>query len=208
MAPNVSQFRLDADSSHTAPPTTLSAFHISAIAPTDLWRKLPSLDVHNVPTYTTDVKFGQFRRARVTVSAEWKRLYDQGGLIFLMPAKGDALPRWVKTGIEFHDERPNLSTVAAKEGADWSLVPLTNTSVTLEIEREIKDGVLGPSLWIYFYEGEKRTAVREITWVWDGSVADDDVVKVGAYSARPTEDPSDRKGTLKVDFTELTIETA
>lgn len=123
-----------------------------------------------------------------------------------MPAKGRALPRWVKTGIEFHDERPNLSTVAAREAADWSLVPLTNTSVTVEIERENVDGVLGSSLWVYLYEGGKRTGVREVTWVWDGLVKDEDVVQVGVYTARPTADPKDKDGVLKAHFNDLTIE--
>lgn len=206
MTPALSEFRLIEDSVGNITPDSLSTFSLKTTAPTDLWRKPPSLDVSNAPTYTAGVKLGEFRRARVTVSAQWTRQYDQGGLVLLLPSKDKAPPRWVKTGIEFYNDRTNLSTVAADRAADWSLVPLRASNVVVEIEREEKAGVLGPGLWVYFYDEGKRHAVREITWVFDGSVADEEEVRVGAYVARPTADKNDEDGLLVVEFQDLVIE--
>ena len=125
-------------------------------------------------------------------------------------------PKWLKAGIEFADERANLSTVAATEWADWSLLPLATShsgdgktetkssgstlcECTLEIERERVDpnGFTGlgsrSSLWVYLItktsEGkEERTAVREVTWGFADAQEGDEETKlqIGVYTARPT----------------------
>lgn len=54
---------------------------------TDFWRKpgRPSVNATNAPTLVTKVDQKTFKSARVTVSADWSRLYDQAGLILLWP---------------------------------------------------------------------------------------------------------------------------
>ena len=68
---------------------------------------------------------------------EAERLYDQAGLIVLwaenkrstiLESSKVEKRKWLKAGIEFADERANLSTVAATEWADWSLLPLTTSA--------------------------------------------------------------------------------
>ncbi|TDL26133.1 hypothetical protein BD410DRAFT_784174 [Rickenella mellea] len=176
---------------------------LSAKAPTDYWRKPPSLDVDSAPKSLQTIPAKSFTRARVTVSASWTRLYDQGGLFILFPQSAEGKQFWLKTGIEFYNNQPNLSTVAAREWADWSLLPLSSNSITVEIERENKDGMgKGPSLWIYLVEGNKRTAVREVTWAFE---KDDDDIQVGVYAARPTVE-GDAEDALEVSFEDFVLE--
>ena len=56
-----------------------------------------------------------------------------------------------------------VSTVAAENGADWSLVQIglkgeKGNEVTLEARNE------KGTLWIYVVDGEKLVPIREVTW--------------------------------------------
>jgi regulation of enolase protein 1 (concanavalin A-like superfamily) len=128
------------------------------------------------------------------VSASWSRLYDQGGLIFVLRDGTDTLDqKWVKTGIEFYNGAAYVSTVAADRWADWSLVQvgIREGKVTLEIEREEKDD----TLWIFVVDEEgKRVPVREVTWVL--SEPEERECWVGVYTAMPKADGRD----LEVKF--------
>ena len=135
----------------------------------------------------------------MAVNADWTTLYDQGGLILVLPSKDSNSPhRWIKTGIEFVNGKANISTVASDRWSDWSLCPLSNeggTSVTVEMEKG-EDG----SLWVYLIEGVKRVPLREVTWVFED---EDRECWVGAYAARPAK-VSDA---LEVKFAHLVVET-
>lgn len=98
--------------------------------------------------------------------ADWKTLFDQGGLCFILPGVPNERAeeekeeeekeeekegkearyrdrergrRWIKTGVEFFKGAAHVSAVACDRWADWSLhePPLTNGKVTMEIEREV-----------------------------------------------------------------------
>ena len=157
----------------------------------------------------------------MSVSAEWKTLYDQGGLCLIFPQqdKHRKPAQWIKTGIEVYGGIPNVSTVVCDRWADWSLVPLPASAgggkVTIEMEREVEDdGQLGSTLVVYLVEGESKRPVREATWVFEGvgkeEKGDQDRpdVWVGVYAAKPTEDKEDATRELKVIFEGLEIETA
>ncbi|GJE90544.1 DUF1349 domain-containing protein [Phanerochaete sordida] len=181
-------------------------YTLSAAPKTDFWRKPPALDTANAPTRLTSFDSRTFHRARVTVRARWERLYDQGGLFVVFPgpsgsatagdgegdaAQGSVAGRfWMKAGIEFFHERPNVSVVAAREWSDWSLTPLASegpeTGVTLELEREavnVVDGK-GSSLFVYVVRDGVRDEVpiREVTWAFEH----EGEMRVGTYAARPT----------------------
>lgn len=166
---------------------------LQASSPTDIWRKPPHLEVNNAPSILHDIHSSKFHKASVTISAAWARLYDQGGILLQLPSKtGDGeKQRWIKTGIEFYNERTNLSTVAARDWADWSLLPLSSKSVTIEVEREPVDAAkgTGSSIWVYMIDGRTRVAVREVTWAFE--IEGD--MKVGLYAARPTGPEDDSK---------------
>jgi uncharacterized protein len=116
---------------------------------------------------------------------------------------------WIKTGIEFHDEQANLSTVAtpATSTSDWSLVPLSSNSVTIVIERGKMGNMNDPSLWVYLLDHGQRKAVREITWVFAEERLDEDLY-VGLYAARPTKLLNNENDTeeLVVHFLDFKLE--
>ncbi|KAI9844691.1 MAG: hypothetical protein M1837_005433 [Sclerophora amabilis] len=199
-------------SNSNAPPPEISLsgeFTLSAPPKTDISHKPPSTEAFNAPIFCRRVPLYSFRRARVTVAAPWKTLYDQGGLILILRQER-GIYRWVKTGIEFYDGRANVSTEVADRYADWSLMPLSpegSQSVTVEMEREVKGGSLGPSLWIYVVNGEERRPIREVSWVFEDE-AKVSHTWVGVYAAKPTPDTAVGKenDTLEVSFKDLVVD--
>ncbi len=184
----------------TAPDPLPTEFTITTPPSTDIWIKPPSTHRFNAPILHRTVPLQSFLKARVAVSAAWTDLYDQGGLILVVPQK-DGTTHYIKTGVEFYKGTPMASTVTATErGADWSLLPIPGggSSLTVEMVRE-DDG----SLWVYIIEGVRRLPVREVTWILADSENKGDCW-VGAYAAKPAE-----KGEkLDVTFAHLVIETS
>lgn len=180
-----------------APSELPNDFTVTAKAETDLWEKPPSTHSFNCPVLYRDMKLSSFKKARVALAAEWKELYDQGGLCIIIN-KTDGSRKWVKTGIEFVEGAPHISTVASDRWSDWSLRPMPSqggSGATIEMAKE-KDG----SLWVYLVEGVKRSPLRSVTWFFDGN--EDEECWVGVYAAKP-------KGTDNIDvsFSHLVIET-
>lgn len=140
---------------------------------------------------------GAFKSAKVTASADWTHKYDQGGLCLVVNVQESR--KWVKSGIEFENDQPNVSTVAKDRWSDWSLIPLqgTNTS-SIEIEAA-SDG----SLWVRMEdEAGKVTPLREVTWWAD--LPKDAECWVGVYVAKPA--PHGEKEKLTVHFKDLKVE--
>jgi len=171
---------------------------IHASPGTDLWRKPPKTDIDNAPTIliSTPIDLHKFRSAKVTVSADWNTLYDQGGLALFIP--DEDIKKWVKTGIEFVWGKPFVGTVATSRWSDWSLVPLPESAggkITIQVERETKGDERVESLWIYIINEEtgEKQGIREITWWFRHDVNGDDrsdeasrCLLIGVYGARPS----------------------
>ncbi|KAL1991219.1 hypothetical protein VTN49DRAFT_5723 [Thermomyces lanuginosus] len=173
-------------------------FSIKASPSTDIWEKPPSTHRFNAPILYRSIPLSSFKRARVSVTAPWKERYDQGGLILVLQSAGWKEKKWIKTGIEFLEGRPNVSTVTKDRWSDWSLLPVPSggNAATIEVCRES-----GGSLWIYLVEGISRVPIREVTWAFEQE--DGVELWVGPYAAKP----SDKPGELVVDFRHLIIET-
>ncbi|KFY35915.1 hypothetical protein V494_05499 [Pseudogymnoascus sp. VKM F-4513 (FW-928)] len=186
------------------PSPSSNSFTISPDYPTDIWSKPgpPEVTTFNAPIIYKTIPLSKFQRARVTVTADWGTLYDQGGLVFILPSavEGQA-GKWIKTGVEFYSGEVYVSTVAKDNWADWSLVQAGikgGKEVTLEMERDTKEG----TLWIYVLDGEKRIPLREVTWVLSEKEQE---VWVGVYSATPTTERNGR-GKLVVEFKNWKLE--
>lgn len=186
-----------ANYSNPAPSELPTDFTISAKAETDLWEKPPSTHSFNCPILYQSIQLSSFKKARVAVSADWKDLYDQGGLCIIIN-KTDGSRKWVKTGIEYVEDAAHISTVATDRWSDMSLRPMPSlggTGATIEMCKG-KDG----SLWVYLVEGVKRSPLRDVTWFFEGDDAED--CWVGVYAAKPS-----GSGDLEVAFSHLVIET-
>jgi regulation of enolase protein 1 (concanavalin A-like superfamily) len=183
-------------------PTTMAydqPIIIHAQPKTDLWRKPPNMDVDNAPTrlISAPIDIHKFHSARVTVSANWNTLYDQGGLILFIPGEGEDTTIWMKTGIEFFGGKPFVGSVATSQWSDWALVPLRKEKcgkVTIQVERQVKEDKKLDSLWVYVVDEEtgRKMEVRQITWWFTHDSHDQKVTSdnrhllIGVYAARPT----------------------
>jgi uncharacterized protein len=165
-------------------PDLSKPFDITCSPKTDVWEKPPSTHSFNAPIIYQTTTVGQFKRARITVTADWKDKYDQGGLALIV--NPDSGRQWVKSGIEYENDRPNLSTVATPKWSDWSLLPLSQQKATFEVETAV-DG----SLWVYLIEEDgAKTALREVTWWAD--LNKDAPLWVGPYVAKVSATSSHR----------------
>ncbi|KAF2749836.1 hypothetical protein M011DRAFT_465499 [Sporormia fimetaria CBS 119925] len=197
-------------SPHPTKTNTTPTFALTTPPGTDIWRKPPTRDDFNAPVHPSPLPthtLTSFQRARLTFSlpaANTLQQYDQAGLILHLthPTQKD---KWIKTGIEFYNGKPYLSTVGTDRWSDWTVVPLEmgeggdgKPRATIEARRE-KDQ-LGRSLWVYLVDGEERRPLREMNWVF----ADEEgwKVGVGGYVARPGKEG----GELEARFEGLEVE--
>jgi len=171
---------------------------IRARPKTDLWRKPPNTDVDNAPTVliSRPIDIHKFHSARVTVSANWNTLYDQGGLILFIPDGNTTT--WMKTGIEVVGGKQCVASVVTSRWSDAALVPLGKEKggkATVQVERQVKEGQKVDSLWVYIIDEErgKKVPIRQITWWFKHEQEDPKVTSednrqlfIGVYAARPT----------------------
>lgn len=105
-------------------------------------------------------------------------------LLHLTKAGTDIKDRWLKTGVEFYNNKPYISTVGCDGFADWSIYPVDGEleEYTMEVRREEDEN--GTSLWVYLVaKGEERIPLREVAWFFANEEGWD--VSVGAMACRP-----------------------
>ncbi|OWV84271.1 regulation of enolase 1 [Rhizobium sp. R635] len=82
---------------------------------TDFWRETYygfTRDTGHFLAFPTGDSF----TAQIRIQGEFRTLYDQAGLMVRIDER-----RWVKTGVEFTDGEPFLSTVVTDGKSDWSV---------------------------------------------------------------------------------------
>jgi uncharacterized protein len=183
---------------------------------------------------TTTGPLKKFRSARATFWAPWTERYDQAGLVFALRRAASAPPtaaappeKWLKTGIEYYHDQPQLSTVGCDRWADWSISPLPQHvvddansgsgsggggggGVTLEAVRERDEN--GRSIWVYQLildpatgEVKERLALREVCWILADEDEDDGrawVLDVSPLVARPEKNATTP---LEAEFAEFSV---
>ncbi|KAL4959272.1 DUF1349 domain-containing protein [Aspergillus stella-maris] len=198
----------------STPPSTSElsdGFTITAPLGTDLWETSTAPPVFNCPMIYKSMPLSSFRRARVTVTANIKTLYAQGGLAFML-RRTDGTRAWIKTGVEFIDGQQMVCVVGKDQAPDWSpgstIVPqepgVQEREVTVEISRE--EGGLAV---FEISEGgepgsERRKMIRELAWVLSPTGDEHVECWVGAYAAKPLGKEGD--GDLVVRFRRLSVE--
>jgi len=161
-----------------------------------VWRKPKMTEAFNAPMLYTAFPLSSFQRIVATMSADWKTLYDQGGLILAWDG-ANGQKKWIKAGIEFYKGKPFVAVVGTDIWSDWSLLPLPKGTgkATVEMARE-KDG----SLWVYWVAPEGRTPIREVTWAFEDEEGRE--CWAGIYAAQPAADAP----ALDVDFEDIAVE--
>ncbi|KAF1984878.1 hypothetical protein K402DRAFT_316017, partial [Aulographum hederae CBS 113979] len=173
---------------------------LRAFPGTDIWRKPPTTNAFNAPTHPVSkpLPLTSFKSARITISASWTTQYDQGGLLLeLLPvSEASSAPisesqnskgsqhKWLKTGVEYYNGHPRISTVGCDGWADWSIYPVPKSSleeITMEVRRD-KD-INGKGLWVYFVEKEEKVPVREVCWFF--AEEEEMVLRISGMAARP-----------------------
>lgn len=184
------------------------SFSITTPPATDLWRPNaePKSDNFTVPYVYREIKANKFTSVAVTVNADWKTRYDQGGIAIIFP--GPKPLKWVKTGIEVENGAPQYGTVGTYAFSDWSLSPIqpqNSTTARFIVERS------GSEMWVYVLNDAKnpdagRYPLREVTWAFLEDRAGDDVVlQVGVYAGKPTYSANSSTEGLEVHFSDLVI---
>lgn len=178
-------------------------FTITTPPDTDIWRPSITADNFTAPYLYLACKTAQFQRVAVTVNAQWKTLYDQGGIAIVFPSRDGSPNKWIKIGIEFTDGAPALGVVATDRFSDWSLSPMDPMSASTARFEAVRSAT---KMWIYVIIGGHRRALREITWAFledRGEVGAE--MLVGVYAAKPTRDEGSPEQGLAVTFKDLEI---
>lgn len=179
-------------------------FTLSIPPGTDIWRPDTITDVFTAPFLYKVVHTGSFKNIFVTVSADWKTQFDQGGLAIVFPSPSDGLNRWIKSGIEFYEGRPALSTVTCDGFSDWSLCPLPSGVGTVTVEAIREDR----KLVINVIEAGQRRPLREVMWAFlEEREAEDAEMWIGVYGAKPTAEKDDAARGIEVTYEDLVVVT-
>ena len=147
--------------------STLSMF----VTPkTDFWRETHyGFTVDDGPFYYANLG-GEFE-VNVKITGAYRNRFDQMGLMIRIDEKN-----WVKTGVEYVNEKINLSTVVTVEKSDWSMVELDQhpESVWLKVIRKLD------ALEILYSLNKKDFTIMRIAYFPDRKP-----VMVGLVAASP-----------------------
>ncbi len=100
---------------------------------TDFWRKTHyGFTVDDGPFYYAMVG-GEFE-LNVKITGRYKSRFDQMGIMIRIDEK-----TWIKTGVEYVNQRINLSAVVTHQNSDWSMVELKEKpdAVWLKVTRRL-----------------------------------------------------------------------
>jgi len=136
---------------------------------TDYWRKTRNGFIgDNGHLYSVQVRGDFIMRARI--SAEFRELYDQAGLMVMFDKTV-----WLKAGIEYLEGARYISTVVTHDYSDGALSrPLAGEALWLVVERDREGLIVSASL-----DGESYFVVRECT------LTDALTLEVGPYACSP-----------------------
>ncbi|KAK7419692.1 hypothetical protein QQZ08_010779 [Neonectria magnoliae] len=167
------------------------SFTLAAGPDTDIWKKPPSWDVFSAPFRAhSSGPATTFTSTSVTFTTTYAQQYDQAGILLTL-THASAGRKWIKAGIEFYNGTARLSVVACDAWADWSVASAAGAedivagakSVTIAVEKDTSG--LGSSLWVYVVDGETKTPLREICWVYGRDGGEGWELEVSALAARP-----------------------
>ena len=139
----------------------------------------PKSDFWRVTAYGFTVDDGPFYYAleggefevKVKISGQYKTRYDHMGIMLRVNEK-----TWIKTGLEYVNEKITISTVVTNVRSDWSVIELSNIpkSMWIKAVRRLDSVELS-----YSFDDKVYTTMRQ-TWFPDNTP-----VMVGMAAASP-----------------------
>ena len=150
----------------------------------DFWRNTYYGYIHDDGHFMYQTVKGDFS-AIATFRGEYRNLYDQAGIMLRV---GDV--SWIKAGIEFADNRLNISTVVTRDYSDWSVIAIDNESTdsTIRITR------YESAIVVHYLDKNKRWQLLRLTYLDMPESCD-----IGLYCCSPVH-PG-----LRVVFHKLTL---
>ena len=136
----------------------------------DYWRSTHyGFTVDDGPFYYETLG-GEFE-VKVKITGQYKTRFDQMGLMLRIDEK-----TWIKTGVEFVNDKINISAVVTNEKSDWSIIelPTKPTSIWLKAVR-IVDAVE-----LFYSFDDKRYIMMRLAYFPDNKP-----VMVGMTAASP-----------------------
>lgn len=153
----------------------------------DFWRKTHYGFVRDSGHFFYQEVRGDFN-VEIRVNGGYKDLYDQAGLMLRVDEEN-----WIKTGIEFFEQRQHASAVVTREFSDWSVAPLEGqpASLWLRVTRKAEAVEI-----FYSLDGQNYTLLR-VAYLKPSAVT-----QVGPMCASP-----DGSG-FQVTFEDFTVQPA
>ncbi len=140
---------------------------------TDFWRVTAyGFTVDDGPFYYS-LEGGEFE-VKVKISGQYKTRYDHMGIMLRVNEK-----TWIKTGLEYVNEKINISTVVTNVRSDWSVIELNNIPKSMWIKAVRRLDSVEMS---YSFDDKVYTTMRQ-TWFPDNTQ-----VMVGMAAASPDGD--------------------
>jgi regulation of enolase protein 1 (concanavalin A-like superfamily) len=140
---------------------------------TDFWRITNyGFTVDDGPFYYA-LQGGEFE-VKVKITGEYKSRYDHMGIMLRINEK-----TWIKTGLEYVNEKINISTVVTNERSDWSVIELNYNpkSIWIKAIRRLD------SVELYYSFDDKVYTMMRQSWFPDHIP-----VMVGMAAASPDGD--------------------
>jgi uncharacterized protein len=98
----------------------------------DFWRKTHYGFIRDSGHFYYQEVTGDFV-AEARIDGQYEALYDQAGLMLRVDEEN-----WIKTGVEFFEQRQHASAVVTRDFSDWSVAPLEGSppSIWLRVVRK------------------------------------------------------------------------
>ena len=128
-----------------------SSLRVKALGHSDYWRKTHNGLIRDNGHFL-HVNVSRNFEAFVSVSGQYKSLYDHGGLMVRIDSEN-----WVKAGIEYVEGILNISAVVTRDFSDWSVIHLENPQIKVHFKIKWVDGSFEV---FYSIDGEKYIMYR------------------------------------------------
>jgi regulation of enolase protein 1 (concanavalin A-like superfamily) len=147
---------------------------VTVPAGSDYWRVTHYGFIRDNGPFRYQEQGGDFE-ARVRIWGKYDELYHQAGLMIRIDEEN-----WIKAGIEFVNEKQNLSAVVTRGYSDWSIIPCSDNPAAIWLRLQRYNDTVQVS---YSLDGEKWAMIRLAFFPPNVPV------KIGMFAGAPGKQP-------------------